>query len=67
MKRFRESLGFREDGFGGFGPDEGCGVIIVVLKVAVDGGLQLGNGAEDAAAQATSAALWDFPRPVRRV
>ena len=52
MKRCRQALGFGEDGIGGFGPDERFGIIVVVLEVAVDGSLQVGHGAEDAAPQA---------------
>ncbi len=37
---------------GGFGPDEGFGAGIVLGEIGVDGGLQVGDRAEDAAADA---------------
>ena len=41
-----------EDDIGGFGPDEGLGVIVVLVDVAVDGGLEIDDGLEGAAADA---------------
>jgi len=49
---------FGEDFFGGFGPEEGLWVGIVVFQVVVNGGFELGNGGEDAA---TDALLSDQP------
>ena len=43
-----------EDDIGGFGPDEGLGVIVVLVDVAVDGGLEIDDGLEGAAADAPS-------------
>src|SRR5271167_4113770 len=52
--RYRQSVELGEDGVGGFGPSEGLGVIIVGVEIAVDGGLEIGDGAEDAALEALS-------------
>ncbi len=41
-----------EDFFGGFGPDEGFGVCIVVFEVVVNSGFEFGDGGEDAATNA---------------
>ena len=35
------------------GPDEGLGVMVGLFEIAVDGGLQIDNGAEDAALQSS--------------
>jgi len=41
-----------QNDLGGFGPDEGFGAGIVLGQISVDGGLQVGDRAEDAAADA---------------
>ena len=46
-----------EDAVGVCGPDEGFGVIVDFLDAAVDGGLEIDNRAEDAAAEAASGEL----------
>ena len=46
---YREAADFGEDGFGGFGPHEGLWFIVVLLDVAVDGALEIGDRAEGAA------------------
>ena len=43
-----------EDVFGGFGPNEGLGVDVVVVEIPVDGGLKVYDGLEDAAPDAPS-------------
>ena len=40
---------FGEDGVCGFGPDEGLGIIVVLVNVAVDGGLEVDYRVEGAA------------------
>jgi hypothetical protein len=42
---------------GGFGPDEGFGIGIVVDEISIDGSLQVGDRAEDTAADALSGHL----------
>ena len=54
MRRYRQASGFFEDAVGGFGPDEGLGIIVVFLEVSVDGGLKVDDGAEHAATQAAA-------------
>ena len=39
------------------GPDEGLGVMIGLVEVAVDGGLEVDDGAEDAALQSAPGEL----------
>ena len=43
---------FGQDRIGGFGPDEGVGAGIVLGQVNVDGGLEVGDRAEHATADA---------------
>ena len=43
---------FGHNGLGGLGPDERFGAGIVVGEISIDGGLQVGDRAEDAAADA---------------
>ena len=43
---------FGKDFLGGFCPDEGLGMGIVMVEVVVDGGFELGNRGEDAAPDA---------------
>ena len=40
------------NGLGGLGPDERFGASIVLSEISIDGGLQVGDRAEDAAADA---------------
>src|SRR5207237_2743040 len=46
----RAAVEFSQNGLGGFGPDEGLGAGIVLGEIRIDGGLQVGDRAEDAAA-----------------
>jgi hypothetical protein len=46
-----------EDDIGRFGPDEGPGIVVVFLQVAVDGGLEVGDRTEHAAADALAGHL----------
>ena len=55
-----EATGFSADVVGGFGPDEGVGVIVVLLEVSVYGGLQVGDGAEHAAPQSDAGVQVDL-------
>ena len=50
MIQGRVELG--QNSVGGFGPDEGFGAGIVLGEIGIDGGLQAGDRAEDAAADA---------------
>ena len=50
--RYRQPAELGEDVIGGFGPHEGLGVVVVLLEVTVDGGLEVGGGPEDAAPDA---------------
>ena len=43
---------FGQNGLGGFSADEGFGAGIVLGEIRIDGGLQIGDRAEDAAADA---------------
>src|SRR5690349_6563468 len=43
---------YTDDRVCGFGPDEGLGITVSVVDVALDGGLKLDDGMEDAAPQA---------------
>ncbi len=52
FRRCRQPVEFGEDGFGGLGPDEWLGGLIVRADVAGDGVLQVGHGLEDAAPDA---------------
>ena len=52
FERFSRTSDFGEDFPGGFGPDEGLWIGIVVFQVVVNGGFELGNGGEDAAPDA---------------
>ncbi len=45
-------MDFGEDGFGGLGPDEGFGVVVVLMDVTVDGGLEIDGRGEYATLQA---------------
>ena len=45
-------LVFLEDGVGALGPHERLGRAVALAQIALDGGLEIGNGAENAAAQA---------------
>jgi hypothetical protein len=49
-----QSIEFRPDSLLGFGPDEGSGIVVVVVEVSVDGGLELDDGAEHAALEASA-------------
>jgi hypothetical protein len=50
-------LEFGQDRGGGFGPDERFGAGIVLSEISIDGGLQVGNRAEHAAADALAGHL----------
>lgn len=52
FERVSRTGDFCEDLFGGFGPDEGFGVGIVVFEVLVNGRFEFGDGGEDAATDA---------------
>ncbi len=43
-----------EDCVGGFGPDEWLGVIVVLVDISFDGGLEVGNRGENAALKAAA-------------
>src|SRR6266700_2197376 len=49
---YREVVELGHDRLGGFGPDEGFGADIVLSEISIDGGLQVGDRTEDAAADA---------------
>lgn len=46
----RDAVEFGEDAIGGLGPNEGFGIGIVLGQIGVDGGLEVNDRAEDAAA-----------------
>ena len=46
--RCRYSVELGEDDVGALGPDEGLGIIVVLVDVAVDCGLEVNDGFEDA-------------------
>jgi hypothetical protein len=48
---------FRRDRVGGLGPDEASGIGIVLGEVGIDGGLEVDNRTEDAAANALASDL----------
>ncbi len=52
--RYRQAADLGEDDIGGFGPDEGLGVGVVLIELAFDGGLEVDDGFEDAAPEASS-------------
>ena len=47
-------VSFVEDVASGLGPHEGLWIVVVLIEVAVDGGLKVDDGAEDTAPQALS-------------
>ena len=54
---YRKAVEFGEDRVGGFGPDERFGIGIVLGQISVDGGLEVDDRAEDAAADALAGDL----------
>ena len=44
-----QAIHLGEDLVGGFGPDEGLGVVVVLVDIAVDGGLEIDDRVEAAA------------------
>jgi hypothetical protein len=48
----RAAVEFGHDGFGRFGPDKGFGAGVLLGEISIDRGLQVGDRAEDAAADA---------------
>src|SRR5215831_64342 len=48
-RRYRKTVELGEDDIGRFGPDEWLGIIVVLLQVAVDHGLEVGDRTEHAA------------------
>jgi len=63
--RDRQAIEFSEDGIGGFGPGEGLRVVVVLVDTTVAGGLEVDDGAEDAACREMPTALADA-RPAGR-
>jgi hypothetical protein len=53
-RRMVQSIEFRQDSLWGFGPDEGSRIVVVVVEVSGDGGLEVDDGAEHAALEASA-------------
>ena len=51
---YRASLKFGQNGVGGFGPDEGFGVGVVLRRISTNGSLHISDRADEAAADALS-------------
>src|ERR1700756_4475925 len=49
---YRAAVEFDQNGLGRLGPDEGFGAGVVLREISIDGGLQVGNRAENATADA---------------
>jgi hypothetical protein len=57
IQKIQVAAEFGTDRVGGFGPDEASGIGIVRGEISIDGGLEVDNRTEDAAANALASDL----------